>query len=1026
MKRIICMILCCLMIMSSLSACAPAAPVQQDEPGAAPVTEPETPVASEAPEEEKMLPAVGDEFSGFVVKKIIPMEMLGSTGVLFEHSKSGATLLYLANKDINRAFQIAFKTPALDDKGKPHVFEHMTICGSQKYPDANLFFPVINRTYSTFVNAFTYGGMTVYPVASLSEDQLMRMMDYYLSGVFEPLLYTEPRLVEREAWRYELPDADGAINIAGTVYSEMQGALTLDARAMYNTPKTLYKDSLTAHVSGGIPEDIRTLSYDELVTFHDTYYHPSNALITLYGDLDYEKILEYIDKEYLSKYEKKDIYIERGVIEPFTKTEYATFEAPVEAGANTENASVISYAFALNGASEEDYFAMEMLSGVLSQESSLLMQALREKLPEASVNIFTDFDCPSAPYLSISVSGIDEEDREVLVSAVDEALGKMAVEGVSGDALDSVLAVRKMQLMATPEDTDLGVNAGMVISLGWVYFDNVEYYTNFENVVSSMTLERANELLNKYLVSNAHRAVVLTKPAAGLTEKNADALARELADKKAAMSKEEVQTMAQEAKEFAQWSSAPVSEEIIGQIADVDVANLPEELQHFDVKEETDGGVRYMSAEAEVGDIFSGTLLLDGSTIPVDKLQDVQLYLQLLGNLDTAKHSMEELSTLLPRYLNGMGASLYSAKPYDDASELYSIRMSWIGLGEDVKQSMSLLKEIVYETDLSDIETIKSILNRYSTDFRQAVEEPLSIQLGRCNAMMNNADAYAEYVSNYAFYDYMQNMIELAETDPAQLQARLESAREIVNNKNGAIVMCAGNGKAISAYREELPALFADMSDEEREKVDYSSLRLPRQNEALVNNSTVQMNLLIDAANSYSGKDIVINNMISDRYMTPQLRNALGAYGAYATGSKFMNVLYTYRDPNLAGSFDIFAKLPEYLRATEFTQEDVDSYIIGSYSSLSRPEGALSGASEAMERKLMGLSDEMRLQWQKDAKATTPEDVKAAAEIFEALVQNGIKSSSGTAAHLEQGGDLFDELIRMEETDEEAELQNAA
>ena len=250
------LILLCLALLASAACAAPVTPVASavETATAAPEPEPIVPEPETAVPEENGLPGIGDAISGFTVKEIVPMDALGVTGIVYTHKKSGATLLYLAGADTNRSFDITFRTPALDDKGKPHVFEHITICGSQKYPDANMFFPFSNQTYNTFTNAYTYHGMTSYPLSSLSETQLMTMMDYYLSGVFDPLLYTEPKLAQREAWRYALTGADADLGIAGPVYSEMQGALTLSAQAMGNNFRALYEGSTTAYESGGVPK----------------------------------------------------------------------------------------------------------------------------------------------------------------------------------------------------------------------------------------------------------------------------------------------------------------------------------------------------------------------------------------------------------------------------------------------------------------------------------------------------------------------------------------------------------------------------------------------------------------------------------------------------------------------------------------------------------------------------------------------------------------------------------------------------
>ena len=1023
LNRMLALLLACIL----LAGCSPAAVSAPETPQAQPEAAASEEPAPSQEAEEGGLPAIGDTLSGFTVTQIVPMDALSATGVLFTHEKSGATLLYLSTDDTNRSFDISFRTPALDDKGKPHVFEHITISGSQKYPDANMFFPFIYQTYSTFVNAMTYHGMTTFPVASLSEEQLMTMMDYYLSGVFMPLLYDEPKLAQREAWRYELTSPDADMNIAGTVYSEMQGHLTPSMQARDNNFTALFEGSTTAYESGGVPENIRTLSYEELIEFHDAYYHPSNALITLYGDLDLARFLAFIDGEYLSKYDKKDVDVDMGEIAPYTETKYAEYEAPVEKDAVTKDATDIYYSFALNGADLYDSLAMSVLTSVLQQESSPIMQALRAKLPQAQISIGSDFDSPSAPYLSFSATGVNPEDRDVFVAAVDEGLKAISEEGISSDALDSVLALNKLSILTTAENTDLGVNASVIIALGWTYFNSVEYFPTYQRVIDEMTKDSAEALIDKYITQNLHRAVSVTKPVAGLAEENAQALAKELAEKKAAMTPEEIDALVASSAEFVEWGNTPASDEVLSGLLNVEVKDLPEELRHYDVVDETKDGVRYLSSAVEVSDVFSGTIQLGNGTIPVENLQDVQVLLLLLGELDTASHSKEELSTLITRYLSGLSTSLSAAQGYNGAEGYYAANISWMGLGEDAEASTALLKELLFETDFSDTETIQSLLTRWSSGFATGLDSnALNVQLGRSAAMFNDYNAYTEHVSNYALYAKELELIELAESDPAALTQRLEMARNILLNRFGATVLLAGGQNAIAAYQAGIENILSSMDNEERAKVDYSVLRLPKRNEGIINNSTVHMNIMFSDYAGYTGKDVIANALLDDTFMLPKLRNALGAYGAYTALRNNLAYLYTYRDPNLAGTFEIFNTLPEYIRSEELTQETVDGYIIGGYTSLSRPQGLLSGAITAMVNMLTGCTEELRLQWMQEAKAITPEDFAAVADAWEAALHNGVRSSSGTESALMEASDLFDVLIYPDGTEKALTALDAA
>lgn len=159
-------------------------------------------------------------FHGFRVTQRDVMNAVGADTVALEHLKSGATVYFIAADDPNCAFDLSFRTPAPDERGIPHVFEHVTISGSEKYPSPNLTLPVFNQTYNTYGNAYTHDRMTTYPLGPLSEDQLLKLMDYYMDGLFHPLLLTEERLFRREAWRYELTSPDAPLMPTGTVYSD--------------------------------------------------------------------------------------------------------------------------------------------------------------------------------------------------------------------------------------------------------------------------------------------------------------------------------------------------------------------------------------------------------------------------------------------------------------------------------------------------------------------------------------------------------------------------------------------------------------------------------------------------------------------------------------------------------------------------------------------------------------------------------------------------------------------------------------
>ncbi|MBQ6323055.1 MAG: insulinase family protein, partial [Lachnospiraceae bacterium] len=256
--------------------------------------------------EGEMLPAIGDVVENFEVKDIRPYEALEAQVVLFEHQSTGAQLMYIANDDTNRTFDLTFRTHAIDDTGLPHVFEHATLDGSEKYPSKALFFNLIYQTYNTYMNASTYDRMTTFPIASLSEAQLLKYADYYTDSCLHPTILEDESIFREEAWRYRMDSEDQPLTIEGTVYSEMLGAMDLQNQAIYNFMTDAFPGSWIRYVSGGNPDVIPEMTYESLKAFHDRFYHPSNCLAYIYGEFeDYTAFLKLLDEAF-SVYEKRE------------------------------------------------------------------------------------------------------------------------------------------------------------------------------------------------------------------------------------------------------------------------------------------------------------------------------------------------------------------------------------------------------------------------------------------------------------------------------------------------------------------------------------------------------------------------------------------------------------------------------------------------------------------------------------------------------------------------------------------------
>ena len=279
---------------------------------------------------------VGEQVNGFTVTDTREFELIGADVITLRHDQTGAQVMLLMNEDTNRVFDITFRTVAEDNAGEAHVFEHATLDGSASYPSKELFFNLSSQTYNTYMNASTYPFMTTYPVASLSEAQLLKYADFYLDSCFNPMIYEDESIFKEEAWRYSLTSADDDLELTGTVYNEMLGAYTLERAASFNVFLTAFPGSTAGNVSGGRPDAITDLSWEQVCAYHDTYYHPSNSLTCVYGKLeDPGAFLELLNTVF-SAYEEKDcseLFADEGY-QPLEASVTAVYEYGTEAGSD--------------------------------------------------------------------------------------------------------------------------------------------------------------------------------------------------------------------------------------------------------------------------------------------------------------------------------------------------------------------------------------------------------------------------------------------------------------------------------------------------------------------------------------------------------------------------------------------------------------------------------------------------------------------------------------------------------------------
>ena len=965
------------------------------------------------------LPSAGDVVEGFEVLELREFPLVGATVVRFVHQKTGAELYYIANNDVDRVFDLTFFTRAIDNTGLPHVFEHSTLDGSEKYPSRSLFFNLSYQTYNTYMNALTYPLLTTYPVSSLSEAQLLKYADYYTDSCLHPLIMEDESIFREEAWRYRLGDKNDDLTIEGTVYSEMLGAMDLSSSAYTNMLRAAFPGSTIGNVSGGEPASIPDMTWESLRSYHDLYYHPSNCVAYLYGQFnDYTAFLRLLDEAF-APYERREFDFADADYAPITADVTESVAFPVEKSSDVNNASTVYYAIVCPGLNQDlqEEMVLNTLTDLLIVDASPLMQSLRKALPNGSFATFIEMDGPEDLIL-FTADNVNPEDAQLFRDTVDGVLRTVAETGFDGELVDGVMASLALSTSLVGEGDNVGVN--LITSIAASYAPTGDPYNYMDYVDALGKIGEWNEqglyakAVSDWLLGSGSTVLCTTFPQAGLREELDEAEAQRLAEVKAAMSDEEIQaiidmTNAAEAEDDA---SAYVA-----QLQAVTVASLPEEIRNYDVEDVTEDGVRYLDVTADVDGVGTTALLMDASGLAQEDIHWFALYNVLAGELDTASHTREELDVLMTRYFYNGEIRLSIAEAENENGFTPRLRAGWTATDEDLAAGYDLMYEILFETDYSDMETLKGVLGQAVSGLKSSItSEPYSTMLYRALGYYNPLYRYYSYFNGIDFYMFLTDVQKLAEEDPAAVQAKLEYVRDYFRNRAGAAAVYVGSAEGIALNAPLARAFMAKLENVPVTLVSYD-LPAPAKREALIIDSTVQYNGIVAdyvsvGLEEYTGDLDAVTAVLSDGYLYPMLRDQYGAYGVFA-GSVMDGGLYTisYRDPNVTETFDVYEGIADYFRDLDLSQEELDGYILSSYSYYAAPEGEISGGMAAALDVLTGDPLDEYLTYMRDLKAVTPDALRAFADTYAAMVADGVRFTAGGAGAVNANADLYDVIL---------------
>ena len=504
-----------------------------------------------------------------------------------------------------------------------------------------------------------------------------------------------------------------------------------------------------------------------------------------------------------------------------------------------------------------------------------------------------------------------------------------------------------------------------------------------------------------------------TYPAPGEKEKVDAALKEKLAAIKASMSEEELQAIIEET------NAAPKDEdtaELMAKIKAVTVESLPEEIKTYAVSDFTDdNGLRHIEAAAGVDGIGAVSLWFDAAALPQEDIHWMRLYTRLLGQLDTDKHTKEELDVLITRYLYNKTTGV-SGGDMGDTNHPYMVA-EWYALDDDLAAGYDLMEELLFHTRFDDVQKLTEQVQAQKTSVRGTINQSAyQVMLYRGLADRYPFYRYYSYLNFLDYYAFLENLEAMLNEAPEEVIKHFEAVQSFFANNAGAVAGFAGNEQSIEKNRPLADAFMAKLDHVEREAVAYD-LPIPSAREALIIDGNIQFNNVIATADDMGLDDFdaglsAITSLLSDKILVPVLRDQMGVYTPWNSvmdnGSMY---LISYRDPNVKETFDVYASLADTIEQLDVDQDTLDGYIMSAYSGLALPAGELAGAVTAIEDTLFEQKLDRNLDYMRQLKAVTPETVKAAAEIYRKAWENGVHSTAGSASAINANADLYDVIL---------------
>lgn len=966
---------------------------------------------------------VGSIYSGFKLLSIKDLKEINSENYLFEHIKSGAKLMFLKNDDDNKVFSIAFRTPPENSTGVAHILEHSVLCGSRKFPVKEPFVELLKGSLNTFLNAMTFADKTIYPVASRNDKDFSNLMDVYLDAVFFPNIYIHKEIFMQEGWHYELENSKDEITYKGVVYNEMKGAFSSPDSILYRkSEESLYPDTPYGFESGGEPDCIPDLGYEEFLNFHKKFYHPSNSYIYLYGNLNIEEKLKFIDEEYLNIFNRAEINSKIVKQNTFDKMREVEVEYPIGDTEKLEDKTNYSMNFCIGKSDESELnLAFEILEYILLETpSSPLKKALiDEKLGKDVYGMFEDGIAQT--FMSIIIKNSNEGEKERFIKIVDDTLNNLVKNGIDKKLIEASINIREFNLR---EAQFQGYPKGLVYhikSMGtWLYdcdpLLNLKYENSIKNIKTALTTNYFENLIEKHLLKNNHKSLVTVKPKKGLAELKAEDIKKELKLYKEKLSSVEIDNLVSETKKLQERQNTPDS---------IDDINKIPLLSIEDINPNTDELPLVVKNREKLfhpvftNKIYYMNLYFNSDVVKEELIPYVSLLAAMIGEVSTKNYSYGDLSNEVN--INTGGITFYAsayAKGGDDSTYYPRFVVKSKAMVDKLPKLMELISEELMNSKFDDKKKMKEIIEELKSRLEMVmIDRGHVIASNRVVSYYSQIGKYLDLCSGLSFYNFLCDLDKNYENKWTELQTILSLITKSIFNKDNMLVSITCDESDYANFDKNLHILENSLGSNNVESIKYK-FELDRLNEGLMTSAKVQYVAksfnFKELGYEYSGSLLVMKTISGYDYLWNKVRVQGGAYGCFMSLDRNGKlIIVSYRDPNLSETLKIYDDIEEYFSSFQADEREMTKNIIGTISKLDQPLTPANKGEYAAEFYIRNITFETRQRERSQVLKTKVQDIKNVSSMFKAGMKENYICVLGNEQKIKENADLFNNLVNL-------------